>query len=283
MVPAPFLLTLSWSMGALVGFLLAVLMGICVRSARHPSAAALLAFLLPLAALCAQPVFETDARDTVVKWALLLQTVAPDLWLADRGMPFAEAWLGSRAWGAWEGGHLLSVGLTGLALALFGALGVGGRIAWAGRVVLAIGMGLFLVGTRQLAYASLPMLTLALALLSGAGFAALLERRAEGAAMGLSWGVVALAAGLAMAALHAGSSTDSEALRPWLGEATPSSPALASGLAAALRSTLDRVALSAFAAMTVLLVFLRHRGWVGASLLVLVAVVDAWRPWLERM
>jgi hypothetical protein len=275
------LLTPSWSMGALVGFVLAVLMGSCVRTARHPWAAALLAFLLPLAALCAQPVFETTSWGRGASPALLLQAVSPDLGIADRGLPFTEAWLGPQQDGAWSSGHLLSIGLTGLALALFGAFGVGGRIAWAGRLVLAVGLSLFFLGTGKVANASLPTLTMGLTLLSAAGLAALLERRAEDAAMGLSWGVVALAAATALAALHAGSSTDAEALRPWLGEATPGLPFLASGLAEALRSTLDRAALSAFAAMTALLVFLRYRGGFGASLLILVAVVDAWRPWLE--
>jgi hypothetical protein len=170
------------------------------------------------------------------------------------------------------------VGLPGLALALLAACVGRGPCAWLGRGLLLIGVGLVLLGGDAVTPWPAALVS-GLGLLAGVGLHGLRQRRAEGAAMALSWVVVALAAGTAMAALQAGAATDAEALAPWLpaGRQPPrlEIPALAAGL----RTTLDQLAIVAFASMTAVLVFLRARGRFGTLLLLLVAALDAARPW----
>ncbi|RKY20293.1 MAG: hypothetical protein DRQ55_08120 [Planctomycetota bacterium] len=292
---------LDLSPSSALGALAALLLGAALLADRKGLAAVALACLVALPALTLQPLFETTGEAPGHQPALLLQALAPDLTVPTRGAPMAQALLGELN-GAWPARLIFSVGLPGLLLALLGAWGARGRSAWVARLAVLLGLGLVLAPpsllgpalAASLAPAALPCLLLGLAALAGGGLSALAllptepvapplaspgERRVEQAAMLMSWVAVALAAGLALAALQAGAATDIEALRPWLREATPDTPAAAAPLAAALRGVLDRAALSAFAAMTLLLVVLRYRGPWCRGLLLLLAAADASRPW----
>ena len=257
------------------GAALALAVGAVLLASRRDAWAACLATIVCAPALALQPLGATGGDAPMP--AALLQLISPGLFTVGRGAPLASLHLGAFS-APWPASLVIGVGLPGLLLALLGLVVARDPAGWLGRILAALALGLGLGGSAPPAWSAAALLA-SLGLLAGSGLSVLRRKQAEGAAMALSWVSIALAAGLAMAALQAGAATDAEALAAWTPAGVRPSGAELATLAEALRAVLDRLALSAFAAMTVLLVFLKTRGPVGTVLLVLVALADAARPW----
>jgi hypothetical protein len=180
-----------------------------------------------------------------------------------------------------------AVGFLPLLLAAFGLLAGRGALARPGRITLALALALALAGRWMPSLAaSLPVsaaLLIAVALLAGAGLARL-DRRVdgrEGPAMALGGAAVLLAGLLVAVALKAGAITDARVVQPLLDRSLPgwhrellARPEVIGWNAAWLRAVLDRAALAGFLSMSVLLLHLKARGVLTASLVLLAVAAD---------
>jgi len=184
----------------------------------------------------------------------------------------------------------LQSGATALLLALYAALAARGRAALALRAALACGLLLLLAGPPPDAPAAgRVVLLLALAGLAACGLRRL-DLHAGAPPRGtaellLGAGCVALAALAALLALRAGRASDAVLAEPLVRRLAERLPPAGGALqlaevqaAGAVRLACDRAALSAFAAMTALLLHLKSRSPGSALLVVGVAAAELLLP-----